>query len=316
MKTGFVYDPRFLNHNPGAHHPESPERLKTCFNALKEKSWFRDLIIPEFQHADESWIREIHTADYLRHAQEVCDSSKSYLDTPDVGISKNSYDIAKLAAGAGLELADQMMNGKIQNGFALLRPPGHHAESSQALGFCLLNNIAILAKYLQKKYRLEKILILDWDVHHGNGTQHSFEEDPSVFYMSIHRFPFYPGTGAAHENGIGRGKGATLNCPMPAGCGDLQYEQIFKTKILPKCHEFEPDAVLISAGFDAHARDPLGGMNLSTEFFGWMTERMLEIAGQYAENRVLSLLEGGYDLKALSDCVNHHLEHLCTHKKP
>jgi acetoin utilization deacetylase AcuC-like enzyme len=229
------------------------------------------------------------------------------LDTPDVGISEKSYEIALLAAGGGLALADQIMQGKIQNGFGLVRPPGHHAEKELAMGFCIFNNIAILAKYLQKKHGLEKILILDWDVHHGNGTQHTFYEDPSVLYVSLHQYPFYPGTGASHEMGSGRGKGFTLNCPMPAGSGDKDYETAFLKKILPKVRDFKPEFVLISAGFDAHFADPLASINLSTEFYGWMTERMMEIAGKHSSGRIISLLEGGYNLDYLPHCIATHL---------
>ncbi len=181
-----------------------------------------------------------------------------------------------------------------------------------AMGFCLFNNVAILARYLQKHHGLEKILILDWDVHHGNGTQHAFEEDPSVLYASLHQYPFYPGTGAASETGIGRGRGATLNCPMPARSGDAEYEQAFLRKILPTVETFKPQIVLISAGFDAHREDPLAGVCLSTEFFGWMTERMKEAAHQFSGGRLISLLEGGYHLDYLPRCIEAHLKALSS----
>jgi acetoin utilization deacetylase AcuC-like enzyme len=220
---------------------------------------------------------------------------------------------ARLAAGAGLSLADELMAGTIRNGFALLRPPGHHAEKSQALGFCLFNNIAILARYLQRRHGLEKILILDWDVHHGNGTQHAFEEDPSVFYISLHQFPFYPGTGAGHEKGSGRGKGYTLNCPMPAGAWDGDYRTAFENVILPRAREYRPDAVLISAGFDAHFSDPLAQVQLSTEMYGWMTREIMAVAQEFSGGRVLSLLEGGYDLEYLPRCIEAHVAVLAGH---
>ena len=198
----------------------------------------------------------------------------------------------------------------LNNGFALIRPPGHHAERDVALGFCLFNNIVIAACYLQQEYGLEKIVILDWDVHHGNGTQHSFESDPSIFYISLHQYPHYPGTGAYSETGIGDGSGTTLNCPMPAGSDDSHYEQAFREKILPAVNDYGPDAILISAGFDAHQADPLGGINLSTAFYGWMTERMLETADQHANGRLISVLEGGYALDALAASVSGHLQSL------
>ena len=205
------------------------------------------------------------------------------------------------------------MSAKLDNGFALVRPPGHHAEAGTALGFCLLNSVAITARYLQQHYGIDKVLILDWDVHHGNGTQHSFEDDPSVLFISTHQYPHYPGTGAHTETGVGRGQGATLNCPMPAGSTDSQYETVWREKILPKIAEFGPEVVLLSAGFDAHAADPLASINLSTDFFGWMTERMLEVADQHADGRLVSLLEGGYDLNALAECVDLHVAHLSGH---
>ena len=206
-----------------------------------------------------------------------------------------------------LELADQVMSGNADNGFALVRPPGHHAEPAEAMGFCLFNNIAITARYLQQKYELERILILDWDVHHGNGTQHSFEHDPSVFYISLHQFPHYPGTGARSETGIGDGEGATLNCPMTPGLGDSAYREAFSEIVLPMARAFNPDAVLISAGFDAHRADPLGSINLENSSYTWMTQQVMELADQCCDGRLISLLEGGYDLNALAESVTEHV---------
>jgi acetoin utilization deacetylase AcuC-like enzyme len=226
----------------------------------------------------------------------------------DVSVSKKSFNVALQAAGSAMELADQIISAKIDNGFALLRPPGHHAENSMALGFCLFNNVAILARYLQQQHGLDRVLIMDWDVHHGNGTQHTFEDDPSVLYISTHQYPYYPGTGAWFETGIGRGVGATLNCPMAAGSGDLEFEAAFMEKILPKIDQFRPEIFIISAGFDAHVNDPLGNINLSTEFFGWMTRVLMEQADKYAKGRLISLLEGGYNLKMLPLCIAEHLK--------
>jgi acetoin utilization deacetylase AcuC-like enzyme len=225
----------------------------------------------------------------------------------DVSVSRESFEIARLAAGAPMGLADAVVAGEIRNGFALVRPPGHHAEHDMALGFCLFNNVAILARYLQKQHGVDKVLILDWDVHHGNGTQHSFEDDPSVLYVSTHQYPFYPGTGAYYEEGTGRGRGATLNCPMPAGSTDREYEQAFVERILPKIDEFRPEFIVLSAGFDAHREDPLAQMELTTEFYGWMSERMMEAADRHAGGRIVSVLEGGYNLKYLPLCVAEHL---------
>ncbi len=232
----------------------------------------------------------------------------------DVSVCPDSFDIALLAAGSALQLADDMVNGHVDNGFALLRPPGHHAENGMALGFCLFNNVAILARYLQQQHGMDKIAIVDWDVHHGNGTQHLFEEDPTVLYISTHQFPYYPGTGNYNEVGIGRGTGYTLNCPMAAGADDQDYTKVFNKQILPKLDEFKPECILISAGFDAHRSDPLGSINLSTEFFGWMTGQIMDKAEQHCNNRILSLLEGGYNLDALARCVGEHLQTLSKQK--
>jgi acetoin utilization deacetylase AcuC-like enzyme len=310
MATGFLFDPRYLDHDTGPGHPECPERLTESLKYLKAQPWFSGLTAVSPRSAEPEWIQTVHGITYMKHALEICKSGQPFLDTPDVGVSENTFEIALLAAGGVLELADKVMKKEIRNGFALLRPPGHHAERDFAMGFCLFNNAAVTARYLQKKHGLDKIAILDWDVHHGNGTQHAFEEDASVLYISLHQYPFYPGTGSAWETGAGRGKGATLNCPMEAGSGNREYETAFTEKIIPKLKEFKPQAVVISAGFDAHERDPLARMGLTTEFFGWMTERVMEIAGQYSEGRIVSLLEGGYNLRELPGCIGAHLKKL------
>ncbi len=307
MATGFLYDPAFLKHDTGPGHPECSQRLVVSMDHLKQQAWFGGLKQLQPAPAERDWIRLLHDEDYIQRAERTCRTGSAFLDSMDVMVSRESYDIALLAAGGALVMADKLMEGSIDNGFALLRPPGHHAEHGMALGFCLFNNVAILARYLQQQHGLEKILILDWDVHHGNGTQHLFEEDPTVLYISTHQYPFYPGTGAYSETGIGKGEGATLNCPMFAGAGDREYEQAFMEKVLPKIEVFKPDAIIISAGFDAHQLDPLANINLSTEFFGWMTTRMLEQADRHCEGRILSMLEGGYNLKMLPLCVGEHL---------
>lgn len=305
--TGLAYDARFLAHDTGPSHPERPERLTAALSKLESLPWAGELVRVAPRAAGLDRIEALHSSRYVERARETCQSGNRLLDTPDVVVSEASFEAALLAAGAALELADAVMAGKLSNGFALLRPPGHHAERDFAMGFCLFNNAAVAARHLQKKHGLERILLLDWDVHHGNGTQHLFEEDPSVLYVSLHQYPYYPGTGASWETGVGKGKGATMNCPMKAGAGDDEYKQAFTEKILPKAEEFRPDAVIVSAGFDAHALDPLGGIRLSTEMYGWMTERVLEIAAKHAKGRVISLLEGGYDLDALADSVATHV---------
>ena len=307
MNTGFHYAPIYLSHIAGVGHPERPERLQAAIAHLRAQSWFGKLAQIDAQPASTDWLHTIHTPDYIARAQTACASGQTYLDVPDVGICSESYAAAASACGAALALGDEVMHGRVDNAFALMRPPGHHAEASMALGFCLINNVAVLARYLQQKHGLERILILDWDVHHGNGTQHSFESDDSVMYVSLHQYPFYPGTGAHSEIGEGKGRGGTLNCPMRAGARDADYYDAFQTHILPAIDNFRPDVVLLSAGFDAHADDPLAEVQLSTECYAWMTTRMLEVADKYAGGRLISLLEGGYDLDALSACVSTHV---------
>lgn len=314
MKTGFLSDVRFMEHDTGPGHPECPERVSVTLEYLQQQDWFPGLQQLQSRTANVEQVMTVHDRVYINRAEEVCRSGNAYLDSMDVSVCPDSFDIALLAAGSALQLADDMVNGHVDNGFALLRPPGHHAENGMALGFCLFNNVAILARYLQQQHGMDKIAIVDWDVHHGNGTQHLFEEDPTVLYISTHQFPYYPGTGNYNEVGIGRGTGYTLNCPMAAGADDQDYAKVFNKQILPKLDEFKPECILISAGFDAHRSDPLGSINLSTEFFGWMTGQLMDKAEQHCNNRILSLLEGGYNLDALARCVGEHLQTLSKQK--
>ena len=307
MTTGFCHDKRFLAHDTGPGHPERPERLSASMRHISGITWRNKLFDIDPHIADTKWIRTVHQSEYIARAKAACKAGHSHLDSMDVAISTRSFEIAGLAAGAGIELADNLMDHRIDNGFALVRPPGHHAEKDAALGFCLFNNIAILANYLRQAHGLQKIAIIDWDVHHGNGTQHTFEADPAVMYISTHQYPYYPGTGAVSETGIGSGKGSIVNCPMPAGASDQLYERAFVDKVLPALESFKPDAVLISAGFDAHHSDPLAEISLTTEFFGWMTLRLMEIAEKHCDGRIISLLEGGYNLETLGPCIETHL---------
>jgi acetoin utilization deacetylase AcuC-like enzyme len=315
MATGFLYDERFLHHDAGAGHPERRERLSSTMAHLQAQAWFGQLRRLAPRVAEETWVESVHSHDLIVRARSACEQELPFLDVMDVGISRESFDTALLAVGGAQILADEVIAGEVDNAFALCRPPGHHAEHDQALGFCLFNNVAIAARYLQKEHGLDKILILDWDVHHGNGSQHSFEDDPSVLYVSTHQYPFYPGTGAYSETGTGRGEGATLNCPMPAGAGDEQYTQVFVEKILPKIDAFAPEFVIISAGFDGHVDDPLANICLSTEFYGWMSARLMEVADKHCEGRLISLLEGGYNINKLPLCVDEHLQVLAGRKE-
>ena len=307
MKTGFLFDPVYLHHDTGAGHPECSERLARSMQYLQDQHWFEQLQSIPSRMVEQDWLETVHDYQYINRAKKTCASGVPFLDSMDVSICKKSFDVALQATGGVLEIADQLVANHIDNGFALIRPPGHHAEKDMALGFCLFNNVAILARYLQKQHGINKVMILDWDVHHGNGTQHTFEDDPSVLYISTHQYPYYPGTGAWYETGSGRGEGATLNCPMSAGTGDAEYEKVFMEKILPKLDQFQPEMFIISAGFDAHRDDPLGQINLSTDFYAWMTKVLMEKAEKYAKGKIISVLEGGYHLKRLPECVGLHL---------
>ena len=214
MTTGFVYEPFCLRHDPGQGHPERSARLSATMRHLETQAWFSQLSPVATREAETEWLHSTHAADYVARAETACRDGAGHLDVPDVGISPDSFTAARLAAGGGLALADRLIAGEIDNGFSLTRPPGHHAENALALGFCLFNNVAILARYLQSHHGLEKIAVLDWDVHHGNGTQHTFEDDGSVLFVSLQQYPYYPGTGAHSETGVGQGAGTTVNCPL------------------------------------------------------------------------------------------------------
>lgn len=309
-RTGFLYDERYLEHETGPGFAETARRLTVTADHLRQQPWFDDMRKIRARRAERMWLETVHASTFIDQAREICESGAKKLNDPDTRICPKSFEVATLATGGALQLVDGVMSGEVDNGFALVRPPGHHAESSHAMGFCIFNSIAVAARYMQRHHGVDKVMILDWDVHHGNGTQHAFEEDPSVLFASLHQYPYYSGTGAYGETGIGRGRGRTVNCPMPAGSSDADYVNAFVERILPVAHEFKPDAVLISAGFDAHAADPLAQINLTCEFFGWMTARVMEIADQYAGGRIVSLLEGGYSLEALPLCVSAHLREL------
>ncbi len=310
MTTAFLYNDIFLAHDTGRGHPERSERLVATMEHLQKQSWYQNLQQIAPVAADLDWIATTHDRDYAARVEKSCLQGATFIDTPDVSVSEESYNVALNAAGGSIKLADSVMSGEAQNGFALMRPPGHHAETSTALGFCMFNNVAVCARYLQQKHGLDKVIILDWDVHHGNGTQHTFEEDPSVLYISTHQYPYYPGTGARSETGKGQGAGATLNCPMHAGASDTDYQAAFTSLIIPKINEFKPDVILLSAGFDAHRDDPLAQINLSTDMYAWMTLRMMELADKHCGGKIISLLEGGYDLNALAVSVAAHVETL------
>ncbi|MBI4830056.1 MAG: histone deacetylase [Candidatus Lindowbacteria bacterium] len=306
-RTAFVYHSIYQEHQTGPGHPERPERLTAILKAIQEANLDKTLINIAPSECAREHIAVVHTS---RLIESIERSSGPYLNhvDPDTVVSQKSFEAALFAAGAGTAAADAIMLGKVDNAFCAVRPPGHHAESDRAMGFCLFNNVAIAARYLQRVHKIAKVLIIDWDVHHGNGTQEIFYDDPSVLYFSSHQYPHYPGTGSMQEGGIGKGESFTVNAPLRAGCGDKEYQQVY-TKMLPPIAEvFKPDFVMVSAGFDAHKDDPLASMRLTEEGFAWLTQTAVDIAQKYCNGRLISMLEGGYDLRALGASVVAHLE--------
>ncbi len=302
MKTGIVKDWRYREHDMGDYHPESPRRIQAIYEMLEGEKIFSSFPIIDPRPAKHEEIAFIHTNEYVEQIKETAGRERAYLD-PDTSTSPRSYEVALLAAGGLMKAADRVMEGKIQNGFALVRPPGHHAEASQARGFCIFNNVAIAAQYLIKKWGLQRILIVDWDLHHGNGTQNSFYSRSDILYFSTHQFPHYPGSGHWNEVGSGKGEGFTVNVPLAAGKTDDDYLFIYKKVLGPITASFKPEFILVSAGFDIFAGDPLGGMEVSVAGFGALTAELMDLARQTAQDRILLTLEGGYNLLGLKDGV-------------
>jgi len=295
-RTGIVRDGRYLEHVMDPGHPESPDRLRAIYQMLEEEEMKGRFEAVKPRAATREELEMIHSPRYIDLIASTAGKPYFRLDG-DTSTCAKSYEAALFAAGGFLELIKAVIEGKLDNGFAFVRPPGHHAERNRAMGFCLFNNVAIGAQYAIQNFSLQKILIVDWDVHHGNGTQNSFFEDPKVLYFSTHRYGFfYPGTGAATEVGKGSGKGFTVNVPLSTGCGDADYGNIFQEILKPIALEYQPQLILVSAGFDIHYDDPLGGMEVTEKGFARMTQILMEIAGATAQGRLAITLEGGYDV--------------------
>ena len=305
--TGLLYGDVYLRHETGPGHPERPERLRAIVRRLEQAGLLDRLTRIEPVPVEEQWLRTVHAASYVKRVERSCLADLGFVDSLDAPACNESYDVALAAAGGVLRAVDAVVEGKVQNAFCAVRPPGHHARPDQAMGFCLFNNVAIAARYLQQKHKLAKVLIVDWDVHHGNGTQEVFYDDPTVLYFGVHQYPFYPGTGSTSEKGAGRGVGLTINVPLPAGSGDREYITAFHEKLEPAALDFGPDFVLVSAGFDAHERDLLGGMGVTTEGFAELTRIVKGIAERSCRGRLVSILEGGYGLEGLAASVEAHL---------
>tara|TARA_Y100000590_G_C15743991_1_gene1021337 strand:- start:3485 stop:4438 length:954 start_codon:yes stop_codon:yes gene_type:complete len=310
-QTGLVTGACYLDHDTGPSHPESPERLNAILHRLRASPVWNNLKLLDPQPVELSELTLVHHFGYVRSVEEKCGGGLSVLDRGDTVVCPESYQVALKAVGGVVLAVEKVFASEIFNAFCAVRPPGHHAEREEVMGFCLFNNAAIAARVAQKLFGAERILILDWDVHHGNGTQHIFESDPTVHYISIHQYPFYPGTGAKKEIGVGEGLGATTNFPLDAGGGDEIYLDIFNNALPDIVMGFKPDFIILSAGFDAHVLDPLANMNVSTECFYRMTEVMTALAAEICHGKLVSILEGGYDLQGLSESVEAHLTQLC-----
>lgn len=313
LRTGFVFHEEFLRHTTGKDHPETPERLKAIMSILQKNGYFERLELIKVQPADPAWVAKVHSQIYINDLKQVCQKGYSLLDQ-DTVVGPESFHSALMAVGGVLGAVDAVAHKKVKNAFCALRPPGHHAERERAMGFCLFNNVAVAARYAQLKHKYKKILIIDWDVHHGNGTQNAFYSDDKVFYFSIHQYPHYPGSGSEDETGNGPGKGYTYNVPMFSGSGDLEYIEVFKNILYPVAEKFCPDFVFISAGFDGHKEDPLSEINLTEKGFKEMTEIVLSLADECCQGRVVSVLEGGYNLSSLAHSVKVHLSTLMDWK--
>jgi acetoin utilization deacetylase AcuC-like enzyme len=312
-RTGVVIDPRYMDHETGAGHPERPERIAVLLPLVDAAPG--DITRVPARPASGDELALVHDPAYVEEVAATRHKPGFAFDA-DTPTCPQSYAVASLAAGGFLALLDAVISGQVPNGFACVRPPGHHAERHRAMGFCLFNNVAVGAEYLRRRHGLERILIVDWDLHHGNGTQHLFEDDPGVLYVSTHQYPYYPGTGAIDEVGRGEGEGYTVNLAFPAGFGDIEYHEAFQQIIAPIARQYDPQFVLISAGFDAHARDPLGGMQVTEGGFRAMARTLLEIARDHSQGRCAAILEGGYDLMAIRDSTHAVLRELQGSAEP
>ena len=318
--TAFIEDPLFLEHDTGPGFPESADRLRWLSAHLDAVPFGEKLtrMAPDPDIDPQPWIAKVHDPDYIAALRSACEDGKELMgDSSDSPISRRSYDAAVRAVGAALTAVDTVMAGRARNAFAAVRPPGHHAMPDGAKGFCLFGNAAIAARYAQERHGIKRVMIIDWDVHHGDGTQEIFYDDPSVFFFSTHQYPFYPGpSGAARNTGAGTGKGFNLNVPLAAGSGDLAVLEAFDTQLAEAFRRFRPELVIISAGFDAHEADPLGQLGWSSEVYGELTRKVRTLARAQGHERIVSVLEGGYSMEAMTKAVAAHLEALADITPP
>lgn len=308
-KTGLVYDERYLLHHTASWHPETPDRLQAAYRGIEEAGLLPRLTLIKGRPAELKWIETVHSTDHITRLKQACSNGLTEFEHPDNQMCRETFDIALLAVGGILDAVRMVMEGTIDNAFCAVRPPGHHAEPDKAMGFCYFNNIAIAAKYLQHAWGVERIGIIDFDVHHGNGTQHVFERDRDVFFFSVHEHPSFafPGTGREFEKGYDYGYGYTLNRPMLPGQGDREYQEVLERELMPAFDRFQPQVILVSAGFDGHVDDEMSDMRLTTEGFSWIMRKVVELADRHAQGRVVSILEGGYSLERLPELVRNHV---------
>jgi acetoin utilization deacetylase AcuC-like enzyme len=308
--TGLLFDSLYRRHYPGLGHPESPDRYIALEEAFTQAGFLGALHSIKPRLARDEDLHLAHTRSYITIVRHDTAGHNEHLSTGDTALGIYTFDTALMAAGGCLSAVDAIFDGSVRNAFAAVRPPGHHVTATRGMGFCVFNNVAIAARYAQKVHHAERVLIVDWDVHHGNGTQDIFYRDPSVFFFSTHQSPWYPGTGARDETGEDAGEGTTMNCPFAAGAGHAEIVGAFRKHLLPAALEFKPDFVIISAGFDSRHDDPLGRFLLKDSDFAELTTMMMEIADRSANGRLLSVLEGGYNLHGLAAAATAHVETL------
>ncbi len=310
LHTGLVADARVKKHYTGPEHPEQSARFSAVMNRLEWTGLTHDLVRLPSRTATDDELALVHTRPYIELVDKEVSEKRHHLSTGDTDICPESSEIARLAAGCALSAVDAVFAREVQNAFCVVRPPGHHASAAVGMGFCLFNTIAIAARYARHKHSAERVLIVDWDVHHGNGTQDIFYQDGHVLFFSTHQSPWYPGTGAKNETGEGKGLGKIINCPLAAGSGRTEIVRAFREQLLPAASAFHPDLVLISAGFDSRQNDPLGNFMLTDADFKELTGMLLDLANKYSNGRLVSVLEGGYNLEGLALAAEAHVRAL------
>ncbi|MBE0570196.1 MAG: histone deacetylase [Ignavibacteriaceae bacterium] len=307
-RTGIVFDEIFLKHDQPS-HPENAKRLESIISALKEKRLLEKVKPLKSRLAEVDEITICHTKEYVEYAKEFCEKGGGYFD-PDTYSNKNSFLTAATAVGSSIDLTKAAISGEVKNGFALLRPPGHHALANRSMGFCLFGNIAIAANVALTQPGIKRVAIVDFDVHHGNGTQALIADDPNILFISTHQFPFYPGTGSIREIGTGDAEGTIINIPLQSGVGDSGFKSVFEEIVIPSLQRFHPDLILVSAGYDAHWEDPLANLSLSLSGFDWITTQLISSAQQLCAGKIIFFLEGGYNLDVLDFGVTNAIRRL------